>query len=84
MIFGVMCAIIGAGIWLLNLVGGGFNWGRDWPFLLLIFGLYKIWDYSRNRGRSVHSGNKKEVKEILKKVERGDMDAREAVDKLED
>ena len=42
MVFGLVCLVFGAGIWLLNLYGGGFNWGRDWPFLLLLFGIYKI------------------------------------------
>ena len=79
MVLGVICLILGAGIWLLNLYGGGFNWGRDWPFLLLVFGIYKVWDYSRN-GRSKTD---RKVKKVLKKLENEEIDAKEAIDELE-
>ncbi|MCK4226366.1 hypothetical protein KAX29_05710 [candidate division WOR-3 bacterium] len=79
MVLGVICLILGAGIWLLNLYGGGFNWGRDWPFLLLVFGIYKIWDYSRS-GRSKTD---RKVKKVLKKLENEEIDAKEAIDELE-
>jgi len=79
MVLGVICLILGAGIWLLNLYGGGFNWGRDWPFLLLVFGIYKVWDYSRS-GRSKTD---RKVKKVLKKLENEEIDAKEAIDELE-
>jgi len=79
MVLGVICLILGAGIWLLNLYGGGFNWGRDWPFLLLVFGIYKIWDYSR----SGWSKTDRKVKKVLKKLENEEIDTKEAIDELE-
>ncbi len=80
MVFGLICLVLGAGIWLLNLYGGGFNWGRDWPFLLLVLGLYKIWDYMRKRQRKEN----KTVKKILKKLENKEVDFKEALDELEE
>ncbi len=84
MVFGMICVIVGIGVWLLNIFGGGFNWGRDWPFLLLVFGIYKIWDFSRKRRTRIGRTDKKGVKGILKKVEKGEMDAGEALSKLEE
>ncbi len=80
MVLGVICTVFGAGIWLINLYGNGFHWGRDWPFLLLVFGVYKIWDYtSRTRKKE-----NEDLKTILKKVESGKMDAKEAYEKMEE
>lgn len=80
MVFGLICVILGAGIWLLNIYGGGFNWGRDWPFLLLVFGLYIFWDQMRKRKRK----NGKRVKNILKKLENKEIDFNKAIDELEE
>lgn len=80
MVFGLICLVLGAGIWLLNLYGGGFNWGRDWPFLLLVFGLYIIWDYMRKRRKK----DGKKVKKILKKLENKEIDFNEAMNEMEE
>jgi thiol:disulfide interchange protein len=80
MVFGLICVILGAGIWLLNIYGGGFNWGRDWPFLLLVFGLYIFWDHMRKRKKK----NGKRVKNILKKLENKEIDFDKAIDELEE
>lgn len=80
MVFGLICVILGAGIWLLNIYGGGFNWGRDWPFLLLVFGLYIFWDQMRKRKKK----NGKRVKNILKKLENKEIDFNKAIDELEE
>jgi len=80
MVFGLICVILGAGIWLLNIYGGGFNWGRDWPFLLLVFGLYIFWDHMRKRKKK----NGKRVKNILKKLENKEIDFNKAIDELEE
>ncbi|MCK4322430.1 hypothetical protein KAX08_07955 [candidate division WOR-3 bacterium] len=80
MVFGLICLVLGAGIWLLNLYGGGFNWGRDWPFLLLVFGLYIVWDYMRKRRKK----DGKKVKKILKKLENKEIDFNEAMNEMEE
>ncbi|MBA7603078.1 MAG: hypothetical protein E3J23_00195 [Candidatus Stahlbacteria bacterium] len=80
MVFGLICLVLGAGIWLLNLYGGGFNWGRDWPFLLLVFGLYIIWDHMRKRRKK----DGKKVKKILKKLENKEIDFNEAMNEMEE
>lgn len=80
MVFGLICLVLGAGIWLLNLYGGGFNWGRDWPFLLLVFGLYIIWDHIRKRQKK----DGKKVKKILKKLENKEIDFNEAMNEMEE
>lgn len=80
MVFGLICVILGAGIWLLNIYGGGFNWSRDWPFLLLVFGLYIFWDHIRKRKKK----NGKRVKKILKRLENKEIDFNKAIDELEE
>ena len=80
MVFGLICLVLGAGIWLLNLYGGGFNWGRDWPFLLLVFGLYIIWDHMRKRRKK----DGKKVKKILKKLENKEIDFNGAMNEMEE
>lgn len=82
MVFGILCAVLGAGIWALNFYGGGFVWGRDWPFLLLVFGLYHIWKYASRKSSKKKSKSK--VKDVLKELESKKIDVKEALRELEE
>lgn len=80
MFFGILCIILGSGIWALNVYGGGFNWGRDWPFLLLVLGAYILFKHVRKK----KTGKDRRLKSILKDVEKGKIDAKEAIDEMEE
>lgn len=74
--------VIGALIWLGNLGIFDFRWGRDWPILLLIFGIYILTKAipRRRPGRSTKS----DVNGVLFKLQRGEITAEEAAEEMEE
>ena len=80
MVWGIMLVIFGAVVWILNFTGNGWNWSRDWPFLVLLFGVYEISKYyRRTRGKSDNR-----LKKILSDVEKGKLKAEDALRKMEE
>lgn len=73
---------IGVFVWLGNLGIFNFRWGRDWPVILVIIGLYFLIQVisPRRRKRRVKKG----LDEILKRLERGEVSAEEAASELEE
>ncbi len=75
--------VIGVLIWLGNLGIFSFRWGRDWPVLFLIFGLYllvrAIPGKRRRDRKKPRSSNS-----ILSRLERGDITAERAAEEMEE
>jgi|UniRef100_A0A7C4Y6E5 thiol:disulfide interchange protein len=78
MVWGILFILFGVVIWVLNFLGSGWNWGRDWPFLLILWGIY-IFTKGLPRKRK-----KKDVKVILNEIASGKISAEEGLRKLED
>lgn len=85
---------IALGVFLLlsnyGMISYRFEWHRDWPMLLVAWGLWKIVTLIASAGRRVHSETairnpeRKSRREILQAVEKGEMTAEEAAAKLEE
>ncbi len=73
---------VGVFVWLGNLGIFNFRWGRDWPVILVIIGLYFLTQLipPKKRRRRVKKG----MDEILKRLERGEVSAEEAASEMED
>ena len=88
--------ILGLFIWLVNI--GDFSfwiWGRDWPWIIIIIGIMGIVKKLfrrkkevvidiRGDDQTVPNKVKQAVKEVLSKVEKGEMDAEEAAEKIKE
>ncbi len=61
----------------MNFTGYGWNWGRDWPFLLILWGLYVLSKASKKK-------TKKNIKDILREIESGKISAEEGLKKMEE
>ncbi|MCD6399746.1 hypothetical protein J7L85_03045 [candidate division WOR-3 bacterium] len=80
MIWGIILLIFGGIVWILNLVGNGFQWGRDWPIFVILFAIYEI-----TKGVNLKNRKKsKNLKKILKDVESGKLKAEEAKKYMEE
>jgi hypothetical protein len=65
------------------------KFSRDWPAILIAIGLLGTWDgiFYRSRGRQARGGNpeeRKALREILEKIEKGEIKADEAARRLKD
>ncbi|KAF0125304.1 MAG: hypothetical protein FD189_1726 [Elusimicrobia bacterium] len=64
------------------------KFSRDWPAILIAIGLLGAWDgvFYRNRGgqRGDNPGAKKTIKEVLEKIERGEISAEEGARKIKE
>lgn len=65
------------------------KFSRDWPAILIALGLLGTWDgiFQRTRRRQAGGGgqeDRKGVREILEKIERGEMRAEEAARKIKE
>lgn len=83
MFWGIVFIIFGIVIWVLNFLGSGWRWGRDWPFILILLGLHVLTNSSHWRGRCFSKKNNKNIKEILKDIESGKISAEEGLKKME-
>ena len=76
--------ILGLFIWLVNIgVFSFWIWGRDWPWIIIIIGKEVVIDI-RGDDQTVPNKVKQAVKEVLSKVEKGEMDAEEAAEKIKE
>lgn len=83
MFWGIVFIVFGIVIWVLNFLGSGWNWGRDWPLLLILWGIYVI-TKAFNWRKTCSKRNKKNIKEILKDIESGKISAEEGLKKMEE
>ncbi len=87
--WGLILIAIGAIIWTHNygLLSVSFNFSRDWPAILIAFGMLGVW---RSISLKYHSEKipleekKKIVGDILRDVERGNKSAEDAISELHD
>lgn len=74
---GIFLLLLGLWLWLSNL--GVLNFGRDWPFILVIIGLYllslALLRPTRRKGR---------IREILKELEKGEIGPEEALKRIKE
>ena len=78
----IVFIFIGVVVWLGNLGIFDFRWGRDWPVLLLILGIYCLTKAIPRRRRSRKA--KVRLSELLSKLESGDITAEEAAEEMEE
>ncbi len=77
---GLFLIILGIFIWLLNLgVFSFWKWGRDWPWILIITGIFSIFGYLRKKFKKRKKIEKEEIKEILHEIEKGKINVEEAI-----
>jgi uncharacterized membrane protein len=76
--WGVLFLIIGILIWLGNLNVLAIDFSRDWPIIFIIVGIIILIKGIRFR----KSSNKKSVKTTLDDLEKGKIDAKQAVDSI--
>jgi hypothetical protein len=70
------------------------DWGRDWPWIIIIIGLCGVFKYifrpkSKHAAVKVHIEDpekdvKQAVKDVLGKVEKGEMSAEQAAEKIKE
>ena len=75
---GLTLFIIGLWIWLSNM--GILNFGRDWPFILVIIGLYFLIEALIPKRRK----NKRDLEGILKELEENRITTEEALKKIKE
>jgi len=75
---GLTLFIIGLWIWLSNM--GILNFGRDWPFILVIIGLYFLIEALIPRRRK----SKRDLEGILKELEENRITTEEALKKIKE
>lgn len=68
--------VIGLWIWLSNM--GILNFSRDWPFILILVGIYLLFKGESRRKTT------KNVREILTRLEKGEISAKDALEKLKE
>ena len=90
--------VLGLFIWLINMGYLGFwNWGRDWPWIIIAIGLSGIikhlffrrkhhfnvkTEINGHKGAQIAADIKKVVKDVVSKVEKGEMSAEKAAEKI--
>ncbi len=79
--WGIVLVFIGLLIWLGNMGYFIFRWHRDWPLLLVIFGIYIL---IKGIQPSERPAIKKDASKIIEKVEKGEMSVDEAVEKIKE
>ncbi len=97
---GLILILFGGWIWLTNLEAISFDWGRDWPVILIILGLYEliegIWGHRKRRwwmgegwrfNFTSPSGDKKErdeIRKVLADLSEGKVKVEEAEERIRD
>ena len=75
----IFLLLIGIVLWVLNLTGIGFEWERDWPVILILWGIWGIIKYAK-----ISPSGKKKVKKVLDDLEKGKITPEKATKKLEE
>ena len=79
MVMGLMLILFGVVVWALNFTGNGWQWSRDWPFIVVLVGIYELSKYVRRTKKT----SDRRLREILDEVEKGRIKAEEALEKME-
>ncbi len=80
---GIFLIVLGLFIWLLNLgVFSFWKWGRDWPWILVIIGIFSIIGYFKKKFKKNKKFKKEKIKEILDKIEKGEINIEEAIKRI--
>ena len=89
--------VLGMFIWLANMGYLAFwNWGRDWPWILIVIGLAGIFKHLffrrrhhvslkaniESKGARIAADIKKVVKDVVARVEKGEISAEKAAEKI--
>ena len=87
----VILVFIGLFIWLVNIgVFSFWEWGRDWPWILITIGLWGMLKYLFRPRRDAYHAEKAKakvkdsIKEALGKIEKGEMTAEEAAENIKE
>ena len=87
--WGIIIAGVGALLWAHNLgyIAFSFQFGRDWPVIIVAIGLMSIWDALFGRqwwGHKVDGGKRgrEKLSNILSDLEKGEIDAAEAARRM--
>ncbi len=79
LVIGVIFLLSNYGIW-------GLSWSRDWPWILVVLGIYYIVKHlfykNKKATRIVNRMTKEERVSVLKKLQKGEITVEEAMDKL--
>ncbi len=79
----IFLILIGLFIWLLNLgVFSFWKWGRDWPWIIIIIGVISLIEYLTRKFRTREKFKKEKTKEIIEKLEKGEISVNEAIEKI--
>lgn len=84
---GIFLIILGLFIWLLNLgIFSFWKWGRDWPWILVIIGIFYVIGYFKRKIKKEQFKKEKikkeKIKEIIDKIEKGEMSIEEALKRI--
>lgn len=80
---GIFLIVLGLFIWFLNLgVFSFWKWGRDWPWILVIIGIFSIIGYFKKKFRKSRKFKKEKIKDILDKIEKGEINIEEAIKRI--
>ncbi len=80
---GIFLIILGLFIWFLNLgVFSFWKWERDWPWILVIIGIFSIIGYLKKKFRKGRKFKKEKIKDILDKIEKGEINIEEAIKRI--
>jgi hypothetical protein len=79
--------IVGLFIWFLNLgFFSFFNFGRDWPLILVFVGIIIILDqiitFIKGRGKKYKEKEKGVIEDVISDLESGKIDVKEAIKKI--
>ncbi|MBU2529827.1 MAG: hypothetical protein KKD35_02205 [Elusimicrobia bacterium] len=85
--WGLILIAIGSVIWAGNygLVSISFSFSRDWPIMLIAFGLLGIWksiSFNRSSGKIPSKDKKRGIGDILEDIEKGSKTAEDAIAEL--
>ncbi len=81
--------MIGLFVWFLNLGYFSFwKWSRDWPLILVAVGIYLLLSNFGGKLKRIFAlkrtkSRKEKIKEVLEKIDRGKISAREAIEEIE-
>lgn len=75
----VTLIILGILFWLGKFEIIDFYWDRDWPVILIALGIFSLVNYFTRRKKK---GSRRKKNEILKELEKGEIDAEEAIERL--
>ncbi|MEN3045023.1 MAG: hypothetical protein ABDH37_07420 [Candidatus Hydrothermales bacterium] len=82
---GIFLIILGLFIWFLNLgIFSFWNWKRDWPWILIIIGIFSILGYFKRKIKRLGKFKKERIKDVIDKLERGEINIEEAIERIKE